>query len=106
MEIRKKNIDNLRITEYILNMIYGVPQTMRGGDMMYNRLLEAMKGKNITTTQIANLLGCRIATASDKINGGVECGFYFDEATKIKQVFFPEYDIEYLFKRDRQTLVR
>ena len=66
---------------------------------MYNRLLETMKKKSVTTTQIANLLGCRIATASDKLNGVVECGFYFDEAVKIKQVFFPEYDIEYLFKR-------
>lgn len=100
MEIRKKGIDNLRNTEYITNMVYGVPQTKKRGDKMYNRLLDAMKSKNITTTQIANLLGCRIATASDKINGGVECGFYFDEATKIKQVFFPEYDIEYLFQRN------
>ena len=82
-------------------MVYGVPQTRKRGDIMYNRLLEAMKRKNITTTQIANLLGCRIATASEKINGGVECGFYFDEATKIKQVFFPEYDIEYLFERGK-----
>lgn len=66
---------------------------------MYSRLAEAMKKKNVTTTQIANLLGCRIATVSDKINGVVECGFYFDEAVKIKKVFFPEYDIEYLFER-------
>lgn len=68
---------------------------------MYNRLLEAMKKKNVTTTQLANLLQCRIATASDKINGAVECGFYFDEAATIKKVFFPEYDIEYLFQRDK-----
>lgn len=68
---------------------------------MYTTLLEAMKKKNVTTTQIANLLDCRIATVSDKINGVVECGFYFDEATKIKGVFFPEYDIEYLFRREK-----
>ena len=69
---------------------------------MYNRLLNAMKEKNITITQIANLLGCRVATASDKINGVVDCGFYFDEATKIKNVFFPEYDIEDLFQREKR----
>lgn len=67
---------------------------------MYSCLMETMKKKGVTTTQIANLLGCRIATASDKLNGVVECGFYFDEAVKIKRVFFPEYDIEYLFKRE------
>ena len=67
---------------------------------MYNRLVQAMKSKNVTTTQIANLFGCRIATASDKINGAVECGFSFSEAAKIKKVFFPEYDIEYLFEKD------
>lgn len=70
---------------------------------MYTRLVKAMKSKNITTTQIANLLECRIATVSDKINGTVERGFYFDEATKVKQVFFPEYDIEYLFEREKNA---
>lgn len=73
---------------------------MKRGEGMYSRLLTAMKKKNITTTQIANLLNCRIATISDKINGVVECGFYFDEAVKVKQVFFPEYDIEYLFAKN------
>ncbi len=69
---------------------------------MYKRLIQAMKSKNVTTTQIANLLGCRIATVSDKINGSVECGFSFSEASKIKKVFFPEYDIEYLFEKDNK----
>lgn len=55
---------------------------------MYTRLVKAMKSKNITTTQI---------------NGTVERGFYFDEATKVKQVFFPEYDIEYLFEREKNA---
>lgn len=70
---------------------------------MYNKLVKAMKSKNVTITQIANLLECRIATVSDKINGTVERGFYFDEATKVKQVFFPEYDIEYLFEREKNA---
>ena len=68
---------------------------------MYSKLLEAMKRKKITITQIANLLNCRIATVSDKINGTVEKGFYFDEAFKIQKVFFPEYSLEYLFERDK-----
>ncbi len=65
---------------------------------MYKNLLSAMKLKSITATQMAELLEVRIATVSDKING--KSRFYFDEAIKIKKVFFPEYEIEYLFELD------
>lgn len=63
---------------------------------MYKNLFNSMKAKNITITQIAELLQVRIATVSDKVNG--KSRFYFDEAVKIKKVFFPEYEIEYLFE--------
>ena len=63
---------------------------------MYKNLHFAMKQKNITTTQLAELLGVRIATVSDKING--KSRFYVEEALRIKKVFFPEYEIEYLFE--------
>ncbi|ABX43350.1 DNA-binding protein [Lachnoclostridium phytofermentans] len=69
--------------------------------MLYANLLNAMKSKGITSTQLANLLECRQATMSDKLNGVVNCGFYFDEAYKIKKVFFPEYDYDYLFIREK-----
>jgi len=65
---------------------------------MYKNLSNAMKQKNITATQIAELLEVRLATVSDKING--KSRFYFDEAMKIKKVFFPEFVIEYLFEFD------
>lgn len=65
--------------------------------MIYINLLNAMKAKGITAMQLSNLLECRPATMSDKLNGGVKCGFYFDEAYKIKKVFFPEYDYDFLF---------
>lgn len=65
---------------------------------MYKNLLNVMKQRNITATQIAELLEVRIATVSDKVNG--KSRFYFDEAIKIKKVFFPEYEIEYLFEFD------
>jgi hypothetical protein len=67
---------------------------------MYKNLLAVMKLKGVTAIQIASLLDCRQATISDKLNGIVSCGFYFDEASKIKKVFFPEYDYDYLFVRD------
>lgn len=55
---------------------------------MYENLLNVMKRKKVTALQIANLLECRPATVSDKLNGTVKCGFYFTEAQKIKKVFF------------------
>ncbi|WP_310604817.1 DNA-binding protein [Anaerosporobacter sp.] len=67
---------------------------------MYKNLLNVMKLKNVTAVQISNLLECRQATTSDKLNGKVECGFYFSEAQKIRQVFFPEYDYDWLFTKD------
>jgi hypothetical protein len=67
---------------------------------MYNNLIKVMKLKGITGIQIANLLECRQATISDKLNGVVAFGFSFDEAAKIKKVFFPEYDYDYLFTRE------
>lgn len=70
---------------------------------MYQNLIEAMKAKKITAKQVATLLECRTATISDKINGVVERGFYFDEAKKIKTVFFAEFDYEYLFARDNEV---
>lgn len=66
---------------------------------MYENLIKVMKQKGVTCIQLSNLLECRQATISDKLNGLVACGFYFDEAKKIKKVFFPEYDYDYLFSR-------
>lgn len=68
---------------------------------MYENLVEIMKKKGVTAVQIASLLECRQATVSDKINGITERGFYFDEASKIKRVFFPEFDYDYLFDRKK-----
>lgn len=66
---------------------------------MYQNLISLMKMKGVTAVQISSLLQCRQATVSDKLNGVVSHGFYFDEAAKIKKVFFPEFDYDYLFYR-------
>ena len=68
---------------------------------MYNNLLSTMKSKNVTFTQIADLLGCRYQTVSDNIQGSTERGIYFDDAKKIWRVFFPEYDFMWLFCREK-----
>lgn len=69
---------------------------------MLTNLENARKYKDITLKQIADLLGVRIATVSDKING--KSNFTFDEALKIEKVFFPEYTLEYLFTKKEPVL--
>lgn len=71
---------------------------------MYKNLLSLMKIKGVTAVQISKLLECRQATVSDKLNGVVSHGFYFDEAAKIKKVFFPEYEYDFLFSRVVQVV--
>lgn len=63
---------------------------------MLNNLEYVRKNKNITMTQISNLLGIQVSTVSDKIKG--KSHFNFDEALKIQRVLFPEYNLEFLFK--------
>jgi hypothetical protein len=66
---------------------------------MYQNLIKVMKVKNVTYSQIAELLKCQLRTVSDKANGNVESGFSIDEAILIKKVLFPEYDIVFLIER-------
>lgn len=65
---------------------------------MLTNLDNARKKKGVSLVEIADLLGVRTATVSDKINGKFE--FKFGEALKIKQKYFPEYEIEFLFAPD------
>lgn len=68
---------------------------------MYSNLTKLMQMKDITIKQISELLGCKYTTVSGKINGSVQSGFTYDEALKIKKIFFPEYEIEYIFEREK-----
>ncbi|EGO9001992.1 XRE family transcriptional regulator [Enterococcus faecalis] len=66
---------------------------------MLKNLEEALSAKKITRSQVASVLGyTRYATITDKLEG--KSKFSFDEALKLKKVFFPEYDLEFLFKKD------
>lgn len=67
---------------------------------MYHNLLFVMKQKNVTSKQISEALECRPGTIGEKINGKTSSGFTFDEAIKTKRIFFPEYDLEFLFSRE------
>ena len=67
---------------------------------MYRNFLSAMKDENVTFTQIGSLLGCRYLTVSDTVNGETKKGFYYEDAVAIRNVLFPKYDLDYLFKRE------
>lgn len=89
-------------TENIIQAWYSQRRT-QGGENVYPNLLSAMETKNITFSQMADLLGCRYQTVSDNIRGNTEKGIYFDDAKKIWKVFFPEYDFMWLFLRNKNS---
>lgn len=65
---------------------------------MLRNLRAEMARQGVTVGDVAEALGVRNATVSDKLNGRYR--FYFDEAFKIKCRFFPDHSLEYLFMRD------
>jgi len=66
--------------------------------MIYKNLAAEMARKGITKKDLAKLLNMRYPTVVDKTNG--KSRFYLDEAIKIKDIFFPDLDLEYLFDSD------
>jgi len=67
---------------------------------MHKNLKAEMAREGITISDIAEFLGVRHATISDKVNGKFR--FYYDEAIKIKNHFFPNCSLEYLFENEDQ----
>lgn len=64
---------------------------------MYQKLVDQMKEKNVTQSDIAKYLGKRQPTISDKIRGIFP--FTLNEATLIRDKFFPNEDIDSLFEK-------
>lgn len=58
------------------------------------------KDKKVSLVDLADLLEVRYQTVADKINGFSD--FKFGEALLIKITYFPEYDIEFLFEKEKQ----
>lgn len=56
---------------------------------------EVRREKGITIVDMADFLGVRAQTISDKIKG--KYPFTFEESLLIQEKFFPEYDLKYLF---------
>jgi plasmid maintenance system antidote protein VapI len=67
---------------------------------MHRNLRAEMAREGITMVDIADFLNLRYATVNEKVNGKYR--FYYDEALKIKQRFFPDRSLEYLFANDKQ----
>lgn len=64
---------------------------------MYRNLEAEIARKGIHKKDIADVWGCRVATVYDKLNG--KYPIKLDEAMALKKEFFPEMEIEYLFKK-------
>ncbi|MFS0822132.1 XRE family transcriptional regulator [Bacillus sp. 1P02SD] len=63
---------------------------------MYRNLLAEMARRGITKKDLAEFLNMRYPTIVDKTNG--KSRFYLDEAFKIRNEFFPDCDLLYLFE--------
>lgn len=68
---------------------------------MYSNLRVEMIKKNVTVSDIAKTLKKRRSTVGDKINGKYR--MHVDEAFAIKDAFFPESSIDYLFDSSEQA---
>ncbi|WP_424349967.1 helix-turn-helix domain-containing protein [Latilactobacillus sp. 5-91] len=69
---------------------------------MLTNLEKVRKEKEVTLNQIGRLLGVRYQTVSEKIKGSTTFGF--DEALLVKDTFFPEYDLIYLFSTNPDSV--
>ncbi|HHX0171538.1 TPA: XRE family transcriptional regulator [Staphylococcus aureus] len=68
---------------------------------MLKNFNDIRKDKKVSLVDLADLLEVRYQTVADKINGASD--FKFGEALLIKNTYFPEYDIEFLFEKEKQT---
>ena len=59
------------------------------------------KEKGVSLVDIADCLNLKSQTVREKING--DSDFKFGEALKVQQIFFPEFDIVYLFKEHKES---
>ena len=65
---------------------------------MYPNLDAEMAREKVTTKAVAEALGLDERSVRNKIAGKTK--FFYIETVKIKDTFFPEADLEYLFKTD------
>jgi hypothetical protein len=69
----------------------------KGGGKMYPNLEAEIARKAITKTELADTIEMPRTTFTQKISGKFE--FTVAEAKRIQERVFPEYSLEYLFKK-------
>ena len=66
--------------------------------MAYLTLKGEMAKRDVTIEAISQVLGIHRNSVANKVRG--ESNFYIDEATKIRDTFFPNMELEELFKKE------
>jgi predicted transcriptional regulator len=69
---------------------------------MFNNLLAEMARNKISKHDIADCLGVSDKTIRNYFNGSTKISWL--NTLKIKNTFFPNLDLEYLFKTDKEKL--
>ena len=64
---------------------------------MFPNLNAEMARKGLKRKDLARVFKGRIPSVSEKLNG--KYPLYLDEARQIRDEFFPEYSIDYLFEK-------
>lgn len=71
--------------------------------MPYKILKEKMASRNVKIEDIALLLQIHRNSASNKINGS--SSFSIDESIKVRDAFFPDLELDYLFSTEEPAAV-
>lgn len=71
--------------------------------MPYKILKEKMASRNVKIEDIALLLQIHRNSASNKINGS--SSFSIDESIKVRDAFFPDLELDYLFSTEESVAV-
>ena len=68
--------------------------------MPCRNLRAEMARKKVSIEDIAECLQIHINSASNKVNGNT--AFSIEESVKIQETFFPDLELKYLFKREKE----
>jgi len=71
--------------------------------LVYLTLHQAMKRKKVTIDQLADVLKCHRNSIYNKLYGKGNSDFTVRESIQIRDSFFPELNIEELFKPIKKT---
>lgn len=67
---------------------------------MLHNLENIRKKQGVTKVELGDLLEVKYQTITEKIEGN--SSFKFEEALLIQRTYFPEYELTYLFEKEKQ----